>query len=132
MLLSEVRIAIFDRVRTATGLFPVIYEGESDGSYVSGRKPYIKISIVPLEKQQRVYCDKPLSSGFILANVYAPDGHGANEPTQQAEIIAALFPEELEFDGIRIPDADNIKGALKSERKGWFYMSALIYFEVKQ
>lgn len=132
MLLSDIRIAIFARVRAASGLLPVIYEGEADGSYVSGQDPYIKLSIVPLEKQERVYCDMALSSGFILATVCAPDGYGANEPTRQAEALAALFPEDAEFDGIRIPDEADTKGALKSERAGWFYMPTLIYFEVKQ
>jgi|GEM_PF-5368996 len=131
MLLSEIQDAIFSRVTAESGLLPVITKHSGDGSYHANNQPYIVLSIVPLDSRERVYCDSVLRSGFILANVYAPDGYGVSGPMKEAEKIVALFPEQLQFEGIETPDPANIKGALKSEKPGWFYTSALIYFEAR-
>ena len=131
MLLSEIQAAVFSRARQASGLLPIIYDGKGDGSFEAESQPYATLSIVPLDNRERVYCSSTLKSGFILVNVFAPKGYGAFDATLEAEKFIALFPEELEFDGITVPDLGDIKGALNDDKSGWFYIPTLIYFEAR-
>lgn len=132
MLLSDIQVAVFSRVTNASGLLHTILDKKGDGKYEPSGQPYATVAIVPLEHREPVYSDSVMKSGFILINVFAPDGYGVNEPTKQAEKFVALFPEDLKFDGITIPDLGNIRGAKDDDRKGWFYIPILIYFEVQQ
>ncbi len=133
MLLSDIQVAVINRIDNAIGLLPTIHGGKADGKYDAGKNPYAMTSIVPLPNQEPVYCDGVMKSGFILVNIFAPNGYGENEPTIQAEKFIALFPEGLEFDGITIPDEGDIKGRIDDkEHMGWFYVPTLIYFEARQ
>lgn len=131
MLLSEIQVAVFSRVTNANGLLPTILDKKGDGSFKPNDQPYATLAIVPLDNSEPVYSDSVMRSGFILINIFAPDGYGTNEPTKQAEKFVALFPEDLKFDGITIPDLGNIRGAKDDDRKGWFYIPTLIYFEAR-
>ena len=130
MKLSDIRRAVAARVDDATGLVPVIHDRKGDGHYKSNGQPYAKVSIAPLDNREPVYCDSVMRSGYILANVYAQNGYGATGATMEAEKFADLFPEELEFAGITIPDEPNIREASDGP-VGWFYVSTVIYFEAR-
>lgn len=130
MLLSEIQRLTHERVMANNAnLVPIIHDRKGDGKFFAAEQPFCKLSIAPLDGTEPVYCDSVMRSGFILANVYGINGHGANDITIEAEKFAALFPEGLQFNGITIPDAPNIRGTQNSEHKGWFYVSTLIYFE---
>lgn len=135
MLLSEIQDAIISRIEAPPGLIVgiphVIFQGQGEGDYRRNNQIYASVAIVPLENRERVYCSSVLKSGFILANVFAPDGSGSVEPTQHAEKFLKVFPEGLQFNGITIPDEGDVKGQLPDDKAGWFYTSALIYFEAK-
>jgi len=130
MLLSEIQLAVHNRTKLDGTLVPIIPDRKGDGYFDNNDQPFCKLSIVPFDNKERVYKDGVMESGFILVNIYAPDGHGSHDLTKEAEKFIALFDEYTEFDGITIPDKSIPKGALDSEHKGWFYVSALIYFEV--
>lgn len=129
MKLSEIQRAVVARVDGASGLVSVIHDRKGDGKFESGGKPYAKVSVAPLDNREPVYCDSVLRSGFILVNVYAPNGYGALGATEEAEKFAALFPEGLEFSGVRTPNEPNIREPVDSAQEGSFYVSTVIYFE---
>lgn len=130
MLLSEIQRSIITRITDAR-VPDVFFKEQLTGDYERKNRMFSVVSIRPMDGRERVYCDSVLKSGFILANVFAPDGAGIDEPTKLAEKFLEIFPEELEFDGISIPNLGDIKGALPDDKPGWFYVSTLIYFEAK-
>lgn len=130
MLLSQIQVAVFTRLNSASGLLPIAYPQK--GIFQSNDQPYAAVSIEPFANREVVYCDGVMRSGYILINVFYPDNSGVVVPTQEAEKFIELFPENLEFDGITIPDTGDIKSAIDdTDHKGWFFIPVLIYFEVR-
>lgn len=131
MLVSDIQIAVYDRIEAAVLNSEVIRTAKAreDNPFQAGNEMYAEVIIKPFDNQTIAYCGH-LKSGFILVNVYAPSDSGAVAPTKEAERFLALFPEDLEFNGIKIPYTGNIKEPVTDRKNnGWFFVPTPILFE---
>ena len=122
--LTDIQLAVFERVRDADGLLPIKYQGKE---YAHGDSAYVEVIVSPVETRAETIDGGDIMPGFIQFNVYAPNNYGALYGAIEGQKFVDLFPRDLRLGGMRILNTGTIRGIV--EDGAWDFTPVLIEYE---